>query len=107
MVREYFLLKVILFYKELRMDNLYIPKKIVVGFQNRKDTYTQKLAYVIYYDDSGKLRKQVSWEHWRDKSIPIKEFDNIPTKGFVLNKDIKRYGWHSFSSNKTYIRVYD
>ena len=33
---------------------IFIPKKINVGFQNRKDTYTGKLAYVIYYDEDGK-----------------------------------------------------
>mgnify|MGYP003293415702 CR=1 FL=1 len=37
--------------------NIFIPKKIKVGFQTREDTYTKKLAYVIYYDTQGKLRK--------------------------------------------------
>lgn len=31
---------------------------------------TTKLAYVIYYDNkTNKLRKESSWEQWRDKSI--------------------------------------
>lgn len=29
-------------------SNIFIPRKIKVGFNNRKDTYTGKLAYVIY-----------------------------------------------------------
>ncbi len=63
-----------------------IPKRIKVGFNARKDTYTQKLAYIIYYDEQGVLRKEGSWESWRDKNIPPGEYDNEPTEGFVLNK---------------------
>ena len=48
-------------------EKLYIPKKINVGFQLRQGTYTGKLAYVIYWDDKGKLRKEASWESWRHK----------------------------------------
>lgn len=39
------------------MDQLFIPEKIKVGYQKRTDTYTNKLAYVIYYDEKNKLRK--------------------------------------------------
>ena len=63
-----------------------IPRKINVGFQERKDTYTGKLGYVIYYDDKGKLCKEKSWNNWRNKSIPNQEFDNEPISGFVLIK---------------------
>ena len=40
--------------------SIYIPEKIKVGYQNRNDTYTKKLAYVIYYDEKG---KPVSYTH--------------------------------------------
>lgn len=142
------------------MNNvLFIPKKIKVGYQERNDTYTKKLAYIIYYDAKGALRKKASWETWRykykdpdvfevekrktydaaiknymrygydedrakqaigtyenykmpgykwsdDKSIEPKDFDNIPTEGFVLNKKV---GGHNsgFNHRQTYIRVYD
>lgn len=33
---------------------IYIPKKINVGYRERQDTYTGKLAYVIYWDEKGK-----------------------------------------------------
>lgn len=39
-------------------SNLYIPQKIHVGFQKRDDTFTGKLAYVIYEDENGMLRKK-------------------------------------------------
>lgn len=51
-------------------SNIFIPKRINVGYQNRLDTYTGKLAYVIYYDEKGTLRKETSWNGWRDKDIP-------------------------------------
>ena len=85
---------------------IFIPKTIKVGYQNRNDTYTKKLAYVIYYDQKNVLRKQKSWEGWRDKNIEPQEFVNEPTSGFVLNKKVGDYksDWHH---RKAYIRVYD
>ena len=87
---------------------LFIPDKIAVGFQKREGTYTQKLAYVIYYDQKGVLRKEKSWNSWRDHKIKSVEFDNTPTDGFVLNKGVggqrQSYGWNA---RNEYIRVYD
>lgn len=88
-------------------SNLFIPKKIKVGFQDRNGTYTGKLAYVIYFDNKGILRKEKSWESWRDKKIDPQEFDNSPQDGFCLNKDVKRFNWDHFGSNRSYIRMYD
>lgn len=87
-------------------DNLFIPKKINVGFQERKDTYTKRLAYIIYYDGKNVLRKQRSWDAWRDHSIPNEEYANVPTEGFVLNKHAGgcKSGWNF---RQSYIRVYD
>ncbi len=83
-----------------------IPGKINVGFQNRGDTYTGKLAYVVYTDDKGVLRKERSWNGWRDKKIEAQEFENVPTEGFVLNKKVgdERWGWNP---RKAWVRVYD
>lgn len=89
------------------MNNVFIAPKIKVGFQKRDDCFTKQLAYIIYYDDKGKLRKETSWESWRNKSIPAQEFDNEPTDGFTLNKDIKRYNGEWWSSTRTMIRIHD
>lgn len=86
--------------------NLFIPQKIKVGFQNRKDTYTGKLAYVIYYDESGKLRKEASWNSWCNKEIPDEEYSNEPIEGFVLNKKVGGDNW-GWNPRQTYVRVYD
>lgn len=86
--------------------NLFIPQKIKVGFQNRNDTYTGKLAYVIYYDESGKLRKEVSWKNWCNKEIPDEEYPNEPTEGFVLNKKVGGDNW-GWNPRQTYVRIYD
>ena len=88
-------------------NSMFIPKKIRVGFQKRDDTYTKRLAYIIYYDVKGVLRKEKSWDEWRDHQMAAKEFDNTPQDGFVLNRHIERYNWGHFSSNRSYIRVYD
>jgi hypothetical protein len=86
--------------------NIFIPKTIKVGFQNRNDTYTKKLAYIIYYDQKGKLRKEVSWDSWRDKKIPDLEFSNEPISGFVLNKKVGDYV-SDWNHRQAYVRVYD
>lgn len=88
-------------------DKLNIPPKINVGFQKRDDTYTGKLAYVVYTDAKGKLRKETSWNGWcNHKQIPPVSFPNEPTSGFVLNKKVgeDHYGWNP---RKAWIRVYD
>jgi hypothetical protein len=104
-------------------DKLYIPKRINVGFQEREGTYTGLLAYIIYWDDKGKLRKENSWNSWRHKpgqsryrrgedndvygdNVKAQEIENVPTSGFVLNKRAGGYssGWNH---RQTYCRVYD
>lgn len=87
---------------------LYIPKKINVGYQERYGTYTGKLAFIIYWDDKGVLRKQTSWESWRDQNIDNTEIENVPTEGFVLNKGVggQRESW-GWNARNEYIRVYD
>lgn len=86
--------------------NIFIPKKIKVGFQERDSTYTKKLAYVIYYDLQNKLRKEASWQSWRDEKIEPKDFENIPTSGFVLNKKVGDYV-SDWNHRQAYVRVYD
>lgn len=108
---------------------LFIPQKIKVGYQERADTYTKRLAYVIYYDTKGVLRKEASWRGWIDKGkdgntynrekgifeinpdlvrgpLPTHDYDNVPMEGFVLNKKAGGYssGWNH---RQTYCRVYD
>jgi hypothetical protein len=87
-------------------SNIFIPKQINVGFQNRSDTYTKKLAYVIYFDNKGVLRKEASWNSWRDNKIDNIIYDNVPTEGFVLNKKVGDYssGW---DHRQAYVRIYD
>jgi hypothetical protein len=87
-------------------QQLFIPNKVKVGYQTRNDTYTKQLAYVIYYDQNGTLRKEASWKSWRDTKIEANDFDNEPTEGFVLNKGVGggKSGWNY---RNEYIRVFD
>lgn len=87
------------------MDKMFIPKRIKIGFQKRDDTFTEKLSYIIYYDEKGKLRKEASWNNWIDKSIEPVEFDNVPQAGYLFNKGIKRDRY--WGSGRSVIRVYD
>lgn len=108
------------------MNNLFIPDKIRVGFQKREDTYTKKLAYVVFYKD-GKIAKEKSWNDWctipgkqiynrwrnetyvveNDPEVDLTPFDveNKPHSGFVLNKGVQRYGY--WGGGRNMVRVYD
>lgn len=86
-------------------NTLYIPKIIKVGCQKRADTFTGQLAYIIYYDDKGKLRKETSWNSWRDESIEPIEFTNEPQSNFTFNKGVERSG--EWGSGRSVIRVHD
>lgn len=85
---------------------IFVPKTINVGYQNRNGTYTGKLAYVVYTDNKGKLRKEASWNSWRDHNIEPNAFDNVPTSGFVLNKKVGDYV-SDWNHRQAYCRVYD
>lgn len=85
---------------------IFIPKKLKIGFQNRRDTYTGKLAYVTYYDEKENLRKETSWESWRSKDIDPIGYDNVPMEGFVLNKKVGDYHYN-WNGRQAWIRVYD
>lgn len=89
-------------------EQLYIPTKLKVGFQNRNGTYTGKLAYIIYFDQSGTLKKETSWKSWRDQKIEPQDFTNEPTEGFVINKNVggvkASYSWNA---RQEYVRVFD
>jgi len=84
---------------------IFIPEKIRVGYQERSDTYTKKLAYVIYYR-KNKLCKETSWQHWRSSSIEPNDFENVPTAGFVLNKKTGDYS-SDWGHRMAHVRVYD
>jgi hypothetical protein len=86
---------------------IFVPKTCRVGFQKREDTFAGQLAYVIYYDNDLVLRKQKSWDGWRDHKIPPIDIENKPTSGWVLNKGLRRYSWSHFGSGRSVIRIYD
>lgn len=85
--------------------SLFIPEKIKVGFQERSDTYTKRLGYITYYDEKGKLRKETSWQRWRNDKIDPVECDNEPTEGFVLNRN--GGGGRGWDSRAEFVRVWD
>jgi len=87
-------------------SNIFVPEKINVGFQSRSDTYTKMLAYVIYFDQKGVLRKETSWNSWRDNKIESVIHENKPTSGFVLNKKVGDYV-SDWNHRQAYVRVYD
>lgn len=90
-----------------------IPQTLVVGYNERGDTYSGKLAYVVYVrnkkkDGEEEIAKECSWRGWIKPELGIDRFDNIPTEGFVLNKKVGdyNYGWWG-EQRRAKIRVYD
>ena len=89
-------------------NQLFIPKQIKVGYQERTDTYSKRLAYIIYYDAKGKLRKETSWKGWVTAKLGTPDYENKPLEGFVLNKDVGgvRHSW-SHNGRMEKVRVFD
>lgn len=58
----------------------YIPDKLKVGYKSYDDT--KLISYFIYWDERGKLRKESSWESWRNKAFEPTELENKPLDGF-------------------------
>lgn len=86
--------------------NLFIPKAIHVGFCKRGGTFDGQLAYVTYEDEKGKMRKEVSWNNWRDKKIDPVKHTNEPRSGYKIERSVQRYrGWSS--SGRSMVRIYD
>jgi hypothetical protein len=60
------------------MKNLMnIPQKLHVGFQERSGTYAGKLSYIIYTDEKNKIRKEASWNSWKDNKIATMNIENV------------------------------
>jgi hypothetical protein len=87
--------------------NLFIPTTLKVGFQSRPDTFNGKLAYIIYYDEKNKLRKESSWTSWRDESLGTLDIPNTPMNGFVFNKGIQRDNYSGWGGGRSVLRVHD
>lgn len=85
--------------------NLKYPKELVVGFQDRKETMVNMLAYITY-KEKGKLRKEKSFEGWRSKEIPLMEMKNVPKSGFLISKTVRRDVYH-FGTGRSMMRIYD
>jgi hypothetical protein len=90
-------------------DQLFIPDDLKVGYQKRSDTYTSNLGYVIYKDSKKQWRQEKSWEGWRNKEIDAKEFENKPTEGFVVNRDVGgvRRSYSSWHGRMEKVRIFD
>lgn len=87
-------------------ERLNIPETLKVGFNNRSDTYSGKLAYVTYINKKGDIAKETSWKGWIDSKIDVETYENKPIEGFVLNRRAGGYksGWNF---RQTRCRVYD
>lgn len=90
------------------MSSFTIPEKAVCGFDARRDTFTDRLGFVTYHDHLGELKQKNSWEGWRDKTQEPLEFDNVPTSGFILNKNGggTNSGWGHYDRAE-FFRVWD
>ena len=84
-------------------STVFIPKLCKVGFNERSDTYSGKLAYVIYHDGK-KWKKEESWKNWIVKYMSQDEFNqhNLDLYNSIAEKILKSeitndYGkWFSY-----------
>lgn len=87
-----------------------LSSHVRVGFNKRVDTYSGLLGYVTWGEMNTKgiikYGSETSFQSWRDKSIDVMEFENVPRSGFVLNQKAggNRYSWNP---RLVKARVYD
>lgn len=82
-----------------------IPDEIHIGFQERTDTYKDRLGFVTYKDTLGQLKSEKSWNDWRNNSIDPLVTVNEPREGFILNRN-GGGSWGHFDRAE-FVRVYD
>lgn len=80
-------------------EKFFIPTLCKVGFNEREDTYSGKLGYVIYYDGK-KWRKEVSWEGWIQKFMSDEEFNKLKKEEYDSHLE------HYISNYNGYKREY-
>ena len=68
------------------MNILQDVKKIRIGFQNRKDALSGKLAFLSFSKDGKNLVNKTVFNKWCDNSIKKEKFENNFIAGFVLSK---------------------
>ena len=64
------------------------------------------MGYVIYYDQKNVLRKERSWQSWRQENLGFNDYPNEPLEGFVLNKHVGGYK-SDWNFRQSYCRIYD
>lgn len=101
------------------MDQLIIPTKLKVGYNERPDTYNGYLGFITYIK-KDKIVQEKSWRDWIRKGesrrkhnmknsytpMPINDFSNDETDGFVINKRVGSYKTQ-FGMRDSYIRIFD
>ena len=83
---------------------LNIPDQIMVGYK-KYDSDEYKYGFVTYQKNS-RIAKESSWNSWRDADISPSEFENKPTKGFIIKNDITWWGI-GWTSRQVFCRIYD
>lgn len=86
---------------------MFIPEKLRIGYQERDDTFTGKLAYVVYYGADKKLKKETSWTGWINPKLTPHDEDNLPRDGYMFNKGVQRWGGSWYSSGRSMVRIWD
>lgn len=98
-------------------QKLVIPTELHVGFQYANKVYNSELrkyetvdnsllGFATYVDAKGVLRKEHSWESWRDKTISAKTFENKPLTNFSIG-NVKKRSTDWFGSGRHVWRVLD
>lgn len=85
---------------------MFIPETIKAGFRKNSYSFTKKEAFLLAMNENGKYRELKSFQNMIDPRIGTEEFQNIPVKGFQLNRSTVNFPrpWHQ--RNKSAL-IYD
>ena len=88
-------------------EQLIIPEKLKIGFNEREDTYTGLLGFITYELPNGTNKHKKSWDNWILKDLGVKEFENVPHEGFIINRRKGGGGRWSYDEREPKVRVWD
>ncbi len=90
--------------EKIEREFLIIPDQVIVGYK-KYDSDECKYGFVTYHKNS-KIAKEASWNLWRDEKISPDEFENKPTRGFIITGEQTWWGI-GWAKREYYFRVLD
>lgn len=87
------------------MTKMYVPDSVLCRVKKDNVAFTQKLGFLSYTDDKGKIRKEKAFTDWGNATEKTKTLVNRPRTGFLINRHIDHIAY-DFGNDRVRFRVF-